>query len=308
MKDVEFSHIPVMPDEVIDYLNPHPGEIFIDGTLGGGGHSKLIANKLDGKGRVICIDQDSEAISAAKINLSQYLPLITFVNDNFSNLDTILSDLKIEKVNGILLDLGVSSYQLENPKRGFSFSESESNINSDLDMRMNPDDSFSAYDVINGYREDQLVKIFYEYGEEPYSRSIAGKIIHSRQIKPITTTNDLLEIIRSSTPPKYRFGRTQGHYASKIFRAIRMEVNQEFDVLTNFLRVSTNHLAKNGHLVIISFHSIEDRLVKHTFRNLCQTEPENFKLLTKKPLIPSDKETLSNPKSRSAKVRVLEKL
>lgn len=300
-------HIPVLSNETISYLNPQIGGIYVDCTLGGGGHTALIAQKIGNKGKIIAIDQDPEAIAYAKSRLKQYQNII-YINDNFSNLSNILNNLSIEKVDGILFDLGVSSYQLENPKRGFSFNEGSHNINAPLDMRMNPKNHLTAYAVINTYPEYQLRDIFFRLGQEPYSRQIAHKIVATRQENAIITTNDLLQIIKSATPPKYRFSRIQGHYASKIFRAIRMEVNQELESLTYAITQAIARLNPQGHLVVITFHSLEDKFIKHYFRDICTQEPEQYRSLTKKAIIPTDKEIATNPRAHSAKLRAIEQL
>ena len=319
----KFDHIPVMLKESIDFLNVQKGGIYVDATLGQGGHSEIIAKLLKGQGKIIGIDQDPKAIKAAKQRLVRFGNLIKFVHNNFKNLEIILNKLNIKKVDGVLLDLGVSNEQLKNPERGFSFSEDIDNLNSKLDMRMNTLQNISAYDVLNKYRENELKDIFLNLGEEHYiySKKIAKRIVQERTKKPITTVNDLLVIIKSTMPPKYRF-RKRSHYASKIFRAIRMEVNQELPALQEIIPQAINKLKKGGRLVIISFHSLEDRIVKKAFReiscsdksrgpmiNPVRNEISNgVKILTKKPLIPSEEEMNNNPKSRSAKLRALEKL
>ena len=318
----KFDHIPVMLKESIDFLNVQKGGIYVDATLGQGGHSEIIAKLLKGQGKIIGIDQDPEAIKIAKKELACFNNII-FINDNFSNLENILNKLNIKKVDGILLDLGVSNEQLKNPERGFSFSENAENLNSKLDMRMNPAQNISAYDVLNKYRENELKDIFLNLGEEHYiySKKIAKRIVQERTKKPITTVNDLLVIIKSTMPPKYRF-RKRSHYASKIFRAIRMEVNQELPALQEIIPQAINKLKKGGRLVIISFQSLEDRIVKKAFREISCSEKSRgsminpvrneisnrVKILTKKPFIPSEEEVNNNPKSKSAKLRALEKL
>jgi len=310
--NVKFEHIPVMPKEVLELLDLKPGGLYVDGTIGGGGHAKLILEKIGGKGQLIGIDQDSEALDAAKENLAFAENQITFVKGNFRELEKILNDLKIEEVDGILLDLGVSSYQLTNPSRGFSFSENEENLNAKLDMRMDPESPFSAFDVVNNYPETKLREIFFRYGEEPFSTKIARQIANERAIKPLATTNDLLSAIRTATPPRYRFSSPKGQYASNVFRAIRIEVNQELQALEEVIPQSVGKLNTGSRLVIITFHSLEDRIVKHAFRKSAQ--PTNFreqptvKLLTKKPILPTEREIEDNPKSQSAKIRAVEKL
>ena len=301
------EHIPVLQKEVINYLCPKEEGIYIDATLGGGGHSALIASYLGKRGKIFGIDQDGEAIKKAKVKLAKYGDKISYSHGNFRNLDKIILKFNIEKVDGILFDLGVSTEQLENPERGFSFSE---NLNAPLDMRMDLSQKLTAYDVVNEYPEEKIREILYKLGEESYAKKIARRIVSKRKIKPIKTTGDLIELIRESTPPKYRFSR-KGHWASKVFRAIRMEVNQELPALEQALPKAVAGLKSGGRLVIISFHSLEDRIVKRTFKEMSQPG-ENKKplvrLLTKKPIMASPAEIEKNPKADSAKLRAVEKL
>jgi len=301
------EHIPVLQKEVINYLCPQKDGIYIDATLGGGGHSALIASHFGKNGKIFGIDQDVEAIKKAKSKLAKYGNKISYIQGNFRNLDKIILKFSIKKVDGILFDLGVSTEQLENPERGFSFSEK---FNVPLDMRMDISQKLTAYDVVNGYQEERIREILYKLGEEPYAKKIAKRIVLKRKIKPIKTTGDLLETIRESTPPKYRFSR-RGHYASKVFRAIRMEVNQELLALEEAIPKAVTGLKSGGRLVIISFHSLEDRIVKRTFKEMSQAR-ENKKpivrLLTKKPVMASPAEIKKNPKADSAKLRAVEKL
>ena len=301
------EHIPVLQKEVINYLCPKKEGIYIDATLGGGGHSALIASYLGKRGKIFGIDQDAQALKKAKVKLAKYGDKISYSHGNFRNLDKIILKFNIEKVDGILLDLGVSTEQLENPERGFSFSE---NLNAPLDMRMDLSQKLTAYDVVNEYPEEKIREILYKLGEESYAKKIARRIVSKRKIKPIKTTGDLIELIRESTPPKYRFSR-KGHWASKVFRAIRMEVNQELPALEQALPKAVAGLKSGGRLVIISFHSLEDRIVKRTFKEMSQPG-ENKKplvrLLTKKPIMASPAEIEKNPKADSAKLRAVEKL
>ena len=301
------EHIPVLQKEVINYLCPKKEGIYIDATLGGGGHSALIASYLGKRGKIFGIDQDAQALKKAKVKLAKYGDKISYSQGNFRNLDKIILKFNIEKVDGILLDLGVSTEQLENPERGFSFSE---NLNAHLDMRMDLSQKLTAYDVVNEYPEEKIREILYKLGEESYAKKIARRIVSKRKIKPIKTTGDLIELIRESTPPKYRFSR-KGHWASKVFRAIRMEVNQELPALEQALPKAVAGLKSGGRLVIISFHSLEDRIVKRTFKEMSQPG-ENKKplvrLLTKKPIMASPAEIEKNPKADSAKLRAVEKL
>ena len=317
------EHIPVLPKEVINYLCPQKDGIYIDATLGGGGHAALIAyylrsplglsedepkvHRLGKNGKIFGIDRDVEALKKAKSKLAKYGDKISYIHENFRNLDTIILKFSIKKVDGILFDLGFSTEQLKNPERGFSFSE---NLNAHLDMRMNLSEKLTAYDVVNEYPEERIREILYKLGEEPYAKKIAKRIVSKRKIKPIKTTGDLLEVIRESTPPKYRFNR-RGHYASKVFRAIRMEINQELPALEEVIPKAVSCLKTGGRLVIISFHSLEDRIVKRTFKEMSQAR-ENKKpivrLLTKKPVMASPAEIKKNPKADSAKLRAVEKL
>ena len=292
---------------MINYLCPKEEGIYIDATLGGGGHSALIASYLGKRGKIFGIDQDAQALKKAKVKLAKYGDKISYSHGNFRNLDKIILKFNIEKVDGILFDLGVSTEQLENPERGFSFSE---NLNAPLDMRMDLSQKLTAYDVVNEYPEEKIREILYKLGEESYAKKIARRIVSKRKIKPIKTTGDLIELIRESTPPKYRFSR-KGHWASKVFRAIRMEVNQELPALEQALPKAVAGLKSGGRLVIISFHSLEDRIVKRTFKEMSQPG-ENKKplvrLLTKKPIMASPAEIEKNPKADSAKLRAVEKL
>ncbi len=299
---IKIEHIPVMPKEVIKFLNIKKNGVYVDGTLGSGGHCQMIAQFLNKKGKIIGIDQDIEAIKFAKKKLAAFKNSIKYVNDNFVNFESILDKLKIKKVDGVLLDLGVSSHHLENPERGFSFRESKENLDSEIDMRMNQSQSLSAYDVLNKYQEDELKNILFNFGEEPYAGQIAKKIVQIRKKHPIVTINDLLSVIKLATPPKYRFSRKYGYYASKVFRGIRMEVNQELLVLQKVIPQIVNRLKKGGRLIIISFHSLEDRIVKQSFREMASAKI--VKLPFKKPLTPSKKEIIKNPKASSAKLRV----
>lgn len=301
------EHIPVLPEEVIKYLCPQKDGIYIDATLGGGGHASLIASHFGKNGKIFGIDQDVEALKKAKAKLDKYGDRISYIPDNFRNLAQIILQFSIKEVDGILFDLGVSTEQLKSPERGFSFSEK---FNTPLDMRMDFSQKLTAYDVVNEYPEEKIREILYKLGEEPYAKKIAKRIVLKRKIKPIKTTGDLLGVIRESTPPKYRFSR-KGHYASKVFRAIRMEVNQELPALEEVIPKAVDILKKGGRLVIISFHSLEDRIVKRTFKEMSLSK-ENKKplvrLLTKKPIMASPSEIEKNPKADSAKLRAVEKL
>lgn len=310
---MEFKHKSILLDECIENLNIKKDGIYVDGTLGGGGHSFSILRKLNNTGLLIGIDRDKDAINAATNKLKEYNNFKT-VHDNNSNIANILKELNIDKIDGMLLDLGVSSYQLDEADRGFSYMH-----DAKLDMRMNREDNFSAYDVVNNYSEDKLAGIFKEYGEERYSKSIARKICEERKEKYIETTFELVDIIKSAMP-KAALNEKQ-HPAKRVFQAIRIEVNEELIRLKKTIEDIVSVLNKNGRLAIITFHSLEDKIVKHTFEELegrC-TCPKDFpvcvcgyvshgKIVTKKPIVCSEEELKENPRARSAKLRVFERI
>lgn len=287
------KHIPVLLKESIKFLNPSGRKVYVDATLGGGGHTKAILDKCQGC-KVIGIDQDEEALKETEENLKSYKDRLITVFDNFRNLKNILKDLGMEKVSGILVDLGPSNIQLQDPKRGFSFLS-----DGPLDMRMDSKQAFKASDIVNNWPQNSLVKILRDLGEERYALSITRQILKERERKPITTTLQLVDIIRKATPPKYRFSK-RIHFATNTFRALRMVVNDELQALKEFLNILPEVLDKKGRVVIISFHSLEDRTVKNFFKN----NTDKLKILTKKPIRPSEQEINANPKSRSAKLRV----
>ena len=301
----EKFHTPVLLNEVIQYLHPQKGEIFVDCTLGGSGHAREFLKRIGPQGKLIGIDQDPEAIEFAKKALSKFSQQVIFVEDNFINLRDILDKLKIKAVDGFFLDLGVSSFQLETTRRGFSFSENEANLEAPLDMRMNPNQPVRAYEIINFYPEKRLKKILFELGEEPQAKRIAYQIVKEREKKKLETCGDLLRVVRMVLPPQYRFSRTKGRWASKVFRAIRMEVNQELVALEEVLPQIIEVLKKKGRLVVISFHSLEDRLVKNQF--LAWEKAGLIEVLTKKPVMATPEEIKKNPKADSAKLRALVK-
>ena len=266
---MEFHHISVLLNECIDNLNIRPDGIYVDGTMGGGGHSLEIAKRLT-TGRLICIDQDPNAHEAAGKRLAEYKDRITFVRDNFGNIKSILDSLEIEKIDGMLLDIGVSSHQLDEAERGFSYQQ-----DAPLDMRMNPDRPFSAYDVVNGYDEDELDRVIFTYGEERWARRIAQFIVKEREAKPIETTGELVDIIKKAVPKGAR--KDGPHPAKRTFQAIRIEVNGELEVLQRAIDDVAARLAVGGRLCIITFHSLEDRIVKEAFRkqeNPCICPPQ----------------------------------
>lgn len=306
---MEFAHKSVLLNESIEGLNINPAGVYIDCTTGGGGHSLEIAKRLD-TGKLICFDQDKEAIEAAKSRLKDYSPV--FVNRNFADIKETLAELKIDAADGILMDLGVSSYQLDNRERGFSYHD-----DAPLDMRMSGSGE-SARDVVNEYEEKELVRILQLYGEEKYAGSIARGIVKAREGSPIETTAQLAEIIRTHVPERVR---NEKNPCRKTFQAIRIEVNRELEVLETALSDGFDLLNKGGRMAVITFHSLEDRIVKNQFREYCTgcTCPPEFPvcvcgkkpravLVNKKPLTASEDELRDNQRSRSAKLRILEKL
>lgn len=311
---MEFNHISVMLNECIDNLNIKEDGIYVDGTMGGAGHSVHIARKLGKNGRLICIDQDNNAHIKGKEVLKEHLDKVTFVKDNFSNIKNILESLDISSIDGMLLDLGVSSHQLDEADRGFSY-----NFDARLDMRMDTDSGKSAYEVINEYSEDELCKIITDYGEERWAKRIANFIVTEREIKPIETTFELVSVIKKAVPKGARLDGP--HPAKRTFQAIRIEVNNELSILKNTVVDAVNKMNTGGRLCIITFHSLEDRIIKNIYRDLenpC-TCPREFpmcicgktplvKVITRKPILPTDEEVLLNKRSRSSKLRVCEKI
>lgn len=305
------NHIPVLLDEAIKGLNIKQDGIYLDLTLGRGGHSKEIAKRLN-KGKLIAIDQDEIAIKESQNNLKDYLDKIIIVRNNFKNIKSILNDLQIENVDGILIDLGVSSPQFDNPKRGFTY-----RFDGPLDMRMDQSQSLTAYDVVNKYSLQDLTKILKEYGDERYAYSIANGIVKYRKQKTIDTTLELVEVIKNSLPKKILSNK--GHPAKQSFQAIRIEVNDELNALKQTLDDCLSLLKKNGRLVVISFHSGEDKIVKTKFNQVSKIignrldipdnhKPLEFKLITRHPIIADEKEINLNPRSKSAKLRIVEKI
>lgn len=311
-----FNHIPVMPGEVISSLDIKPGGIYIDCTVGGGGHSRLIAEKLsrEAGGRLIGIDRDDSALKAASQKLSEYNDVVTLVHRNFSELGCILTELGVKYSDGILIDLGVSSYQLDTPERGFSYMH-----DAPLDMRMDKTSALSAYDIVNGWSEAELARILFEYGEERFSRKIASEMVKRRQESPIKTTSELVKLCRDVIPSK--FAATGGNPAKRTFQAIRIAVNGELDVIKPVIDTAVDVLSVGGRLSVITFHSLEDRIVKKCFAGYacgCTCPPDfpvcvcgnkkRVSLLTKKPVVPSEEELRENSRSHSAKLRTVVKL
>lgn len=310
---MEFSHVPVLFNEVMEGLDVKPGGIYVDGTLGGGGHSEGICKRLDAEGLLIGIDRDADALKAASARLESQDCRKEFVQSNYSDIKLVLSDLGISSVDGALLDLGVSSFQLDNPERGFSYMH-----DAPLDMRMDASDGFTAEDVVNDYSEKDLTRIILDYGEERWAARIAKFICEARKQQRITSTFELVEIIKKSVPHDAR--RDGPHPAKRTFQAIRIEVNDEFGHLTRAVTDFMDVLAPGGRLAIISFHSLEDRIVKEAFQrrlNPCTCPPSfpvcvcgkvaDVKKITRKPVTASAEELEINPRSRSAKLRVIEK-
>ena len=310
---MNFSHYSVLLDETIDGLNIKENGIYVDGTLGGGGHSYHIASKLGKDGRLIGIDQDEAAIQAASERLNPFKDNVTIVRSNYENVKMVLDELGIDHVDGMVLDLGVSSYQLDTVERGFSYK-----YDTALDMRMDTRQSLTARDIVNNYSQSQLFHMIKDFGEDQFASNIAKHIVKAREVKPIETTYELNDIIKAAIPAKMR--ATGGHPSKRTFQAIRIECNRELEVLKNTLDTMIDLLNPGGRLCIITFHSLEDRIVKNAFRkaeNPC-TCPKEFpvcvcgekprgKQVTRKPVLPSEQELEQNSRSKSAKLRVFEK-
>ena len=304
-------HIPVLYYETLDNLVINPDGVYIDCTLGGGSHSEGILERLSDKGLLISIDQDSNAIEYSKKRLEKFGPKWKVFKGNFENIDTIAYMAGVDKVDGILMDIGVSSKQLDDPERGFSY-----RYDVKLDMRMNTEQKISAYDVVNTYSEEQLSKIIFEYGEERYARKIAKLIVEERKSFPIEKTSDLIALIKRAYPE-----RSSKHPAKKTFQAIRIEVNRELEVLENAISKAVELLKVGGRLAIITFHSLEDRIVKNKFKDLataCKCPKDipicvcggvkKFEIITKKPIIPINDELKNNNRAHSSKLRILERI
>ena len=311
---MEFKHYSVLLQETIDNLNIKPNGIYVDGTLGGGGHSYQICKHLTAGGRLIGIDQDKDAIAAAGERLKSFGDTVTIVRSNYSNMKNVLSDIGIDKVDGIVLDLGVSSFQLDTPERGFTYRAEDA----PLDMRMDDRQKLTAKDIVNEYSEMELFRMIRDYGEDRFAKNIAKHIVQARQDKPIETTGELNTIISGAIPMKVQV--TGGHPSKRTYQAIRIELNHELDVLRDNLDDMIDLLDEEGRLCIITFHSLEDRIVKSNFKkneNPC-TCPSNFpvcvcgnkskgRVVSRKPILPSEEELEVNSRSKSAKLRVFEK-
>lgn len=296
---MEYTHIPVLKKEVLEYLNPKPNENFIDATIGEGGHTIEILEKNEPEGKILGIDQDSQQIKNSRLRLASFEKNINLVNDSYDNLSEIVEKTNFKPVNGILLDLGMSSWQLEQSKRGFSFSKNEI-----LDMRYSGSQELTGEKIVNEYPETEIERILTEFGEEKFARQIAKKITEQRKIKKIESTFELKDIIGKAIPARFHSGKI--HFATRSFQAIRIAVNGELDNLTKFLPQAISVLASKGRLVIISFHSLEDRIVKNFFKD--KSKEGIIKILTQKPVIASIEELLKNPRSRSAKLRAIIKI
>ncbi len=310
---MEFNHKSVLLKETIDGLNVKPEGIYVDGTLGGGGHSYEVCARLGEKGSIIGIDQDEAAIRAAGVRLKDFGEKVTIVRSNYCNVKSVLHELDIDRVDGIMLDLGVSSYQLDTADRGFSYRE-----DAPLDMRMDRRQETTARDIVNGYSEMDLCRVIRDYGEDKFAKNIARHIVRERGRRPIETTGELTEIIRGAIPMKYQ--KKGGHPAKRTFQAIRIELNRELEVLSESLDDMIDILNSSGRLCIITFHSLEDRIVKNTFRkneNPC-TCPKDFpvcvcgkvskgRVITRKPILPGETELSENSRAKSAKLRIFER-
>lgn len=309
---MEFKHVSVLLDECLEGLDIKENGIYVDCTLGGAGHSSEILKRLSKEGLLIGIDQDQDALNAAKKRLSEYNN-VKYVHNNFYNIDNILEELDIPKVDGILMDLGVSSYQLDEAERGFSYMK-----DAPLDMRMNKENNFSAFNVVNDYSQEELYRIIRDYGEERFAKRVAGFIVDRRKLKPIETTLQLVDIIKAAIPAKSR--RDGPHPAKRTFQAIRIEVNGELEILNKAIEDGVKRLNKDGRMAIITFHSLEDRIVKSKFRNnedpctcppsfpvcVCGNKSKGI-VVTRKPIIPSDQEIEENKRAKSSKLRVFER-
>ncbi|MCD7708869.1 MAG: 16S rRNA (cytosine(1402)-N(4))-methyltransferase RsmH [Clostridiales bacterium] len=307
-----FEHKPVLLDETIEALNIRPDGVYVDGTLGGAGHSFEIAKRLT-SGRLVGIDQDADAIAAATERLAPFADRVEIVRSNYSEMAAVLRELGIDKVDGILLDLGVSSFQLDEPERGFTYRVEDA----PLDMRMDDRQEMTAADIVNGYSEEELYRVIRDYGEDHFAKSIAAHIVSAREREPIRTTGQLNAAIRSAVPAK---AREDGHPSRRTYQAIRIELNRELDVLAGHIDEMIRLLAPGGRMCVITFHSLEDRIVKTSFKkneDPC-TCPKNFpvcvcgkkslgKVITRKPILPSMEEQQENSRSRSAKLRVFER-
>lgn len=295
----EKFHIPVMPSEVVNYLNLGPGKVIVDATVGTGGHSLEIIRQIMPAGKLIGIDRDEESLAVARARLSAYAGACEFVYANFVDLDRILEELNIKKIDGVLFDLGVSSYQLQNPSRGFSFQ-----YDGPLDMRLDRNSNISAYDLVNNLNEEEISSLLWTFGQERWHNRIARFLVEERERHAISTTEELSRIVVKAIPPKYRHYRI--HPATRTFQAVRIAVNRELETIETAIEEALGFLEKSGRICVISFHSLEDRIVKFAFRKAAAQGL--VRIITPKPLVPQRTEVKENPSSRSSKLRVAERL
>lgn len=311
---MKFEHVSVLLNECIEGLDIKPNGVYVDGTLGGAGHASVVCSLLNEDGHFIGIDQDNNALAVSKERLNQVKPQVSLVKSNFVEVKSVLETLNISAIDGMLIDLGVSSHQLDEPSRGFSYMH-----DAPLDMRMNQDASLNAYEIVNEMSEEDLYHIIKDYGEERWAKRIASFIVTERQQKPIETTFELVEVIKKAIPQGAR--KDGPHPAKRTFQAIRIAVNRELEIIEPTIRDVVSKLKQGGRLCIITFHSLEDRIVKHVFKDLedpctcskalpvcvCGKKPQ-VKVITRKPILPSEEEVEQNPRSRSAKLRIIEKI
>lgn len=298
---VKMTHIPVMMDEVMEHLAPRPGQVIVDATAGLAGHSEAIMTRMGESGTLVAIDRDETSLAQARQRLEGLPGTKHFMHGNFSDLDTFLKELHIEQIDGILFDLGVSSYQLLDPERGFSFQEE-----GPLDMRLDRESYISAYDLINNLNEDEISHLLWSFGQERWHNRIAHRLVQERERHPIATTTELREIVMQSIPMRFRRHHYRIHPATRTFQAVRIAVNRELEVLESALSKAIGLLKPGGRICVISFHSLEDRIVKLEFRKA--SAQGAIKLLTRKPLVPGREEMEHNPSSRSSKLRAAEKV
>ncbi len=297
----EKLHIPVMLREVIDYLNPGPGKIIVDATLGTGGHSFEILKRITPGGKLIGIDRDEDSLAICRKRLSEFSSSCEFVHGNFVDLDQILEKLGIDKIDGIVFDLGISTYQLKDPERGFSFQQE-----GPLDMRLDKSSYISAYDLVNNLNESEISNMLWSFGEERWHNRIARILVEERRNQPISTTSQLAALVMRAIPYRYRKGYYRIHPATRTFQAVRIAVNRELEILETAVKKAVAILGKKAKICVISFHSLEDRVIKHTFRAL--KADGLIDIVTAKPLTPAPSEVIANPSSRSSKFRVAERI
>ncbi len=301
VEDKIHYHTPVMLDEIIGYLNLKPGKTIVDATIGTAGHSMAIVERITPGGRLIAIDRDEDSLAVSRQRLGRFADSTTLVHGNFVDLDMILKDLNVKKIDGIIFDLGISSFQLDDPQRGFSF-QSEG----PLDMRLDRTSYISAYDLINNLNEEEISALLWNFGEERWHNRIAHLLVQERQKHPIATTSELVSIVARSIPQRFRHRHYRIHPATRTFQAVRIAVNREIEIIESAINKAIAFLEKRARICVISFHSLEDRAVKHTFR--AAKAEGALRLITPKPLTPTEAEIEDNPSSRSSKLRVAEKV